>query len=442
MFNKKFWNYFGNTIKEGRWLILKYVFVGLSFIVIGVIANKLNLKDLTYYNAVVGFSYLGYMIGFGFIEGFGLYINQNINNPEESKKYARLGFWILSCFISLIVIILAIFSKFIVRTILAIDFEVDYTFYYIMLGMFMFKAINSYTIDILKKTSNFKMQLFNSSLECVLLIAGLILVYYFGNFGLISIAIINVLTYVIVFVSSYFSLRFNKSYPVNLFEFKAVKLKRGEVGVIFSLAFSEIAWEIAYFLLSMFLLRGNNVIYNQYCYLEDVLDVVNGFFFAFVNVISIKICRCIGAEERKEAKSHSKNLLKSVFVLMVFYLVLALAFSKLIIGGMNVELRSTGFVSIVIYVILQAFRFFEWGLSTYIIGQSEIYAKASLIIEICIAIYFAIFNVVATIASLPVFLIWILIFIPSIVKICIYGVFYKGGKWLNKLKTETESETH
>ena len=88
MLNKKFWKYFWDTLKESRWLLLKYIIVGVYLIVVGFISNRLQLQDLTYYNAMITLMFFGEMIAFGFCEGFGIYINQHINEPEKSKKYA------------------------------------------------------------------------------------------------------------------------------------------------------------------------------------------------------------------------------------------------------------------------------------------------------------------------------------------------------------------
>ena len=48
-----FWKYFFNTIKESKWLLLRYFIVGIYLIIVGIIANRLNINELTYYNSMI-----------------------------------------------------------------------------------------------------------------------------------------------------------------------------------------------------------------------------------------------------------------------------------------------------------------------------------------------------------------------------------------------------
>lgn len=127
-----FLKYFISTLKEAKFLIIKYVIVGLYLIVSGVVTNRLNLNNLTYYNAIITLSFFAEMIGFGFIEGFGIYINQNIQDKEKSKNYAKIGFYWTIVFSLLFIILLACFPNFIIKDVLSIDFNVEYSFYYLM----------------------------------------------------------------------------------------------------------------------------------------------------------------------------------------------------------------------------------------------------------------------------------------------------------------------
>ena len=152
MENTKFWKYFWNTIKESKWLLLRYFIVGVYLIVIGIIANKLHINDLTYYNSMITMCYLGEMIAFGFCEGFGMYINQHISEPERAKKYAKIGLYFTMGFTIILAIIFCIFPHFIITNVLNLNFSVNLTFYYLMIFALVIMTIFSYINLLIKKT--------------------------------------------------------------------------------------------------------------------------------------------------------------------------------------------------------------------------------------------------------------------------------------------------
>lgn len=55
--NTKFWNYFIKTYKKSGLLILKGLIVAVYLTVSSVFANRMNLPELTYFNAMISLSY-------------------------------------------------------------------------------------------------------------------------------------------------------------------------------------------------------------------------------------------------------------------------------------------------------------------------------------------------------------------------------------------------
>lgn len=432
MIQKNFWKYFFNTIKESKWLLLRYFIVGLYLIVVGIIANRLNINDLTYYNSMITICFFGEMMAFGFSEGFGIYINQKIGDLDKAKKYAKMGLYFTFSLVFIVAIIFAIFPSFILKTILNLDFEVNLTFYYIMLVAMVIMSIFSYVNLLLKKVGEFKQQLVTTIVQAVMLVVGFVLILLIDKLMLIPIGIIYILVHIACIVSGDMLLRKNKEFKISLFKFERLHLTKNELKVIIARALSEIVWEVGYMFISLFILKVDVISYNQYCYFENALDIINGLFFAFVSVVSIKICRCIGEDKKEEAKMHGKYSLISTVVIWAFYAIVTMLIFIPLRYGMNVELQETALVSVVLYLVVALFRFVEWNLGTYILGQSEFYVKMGLILEIIFMCYWIVLYSVANYIPAIVYLIYGFIAFENIIKIVISLFVLKNPKWLEK----------
>lgn len=430
--NKIFWKNFFNTLKESKWLLLRYFLTGIFLIIIGIIANKLNLNDLTYYNSLITLIFFGEMISFGFSEGFGIYINQNINDKQKAQNYAKLGLY-FTLFLSVILIsMLAIFPNFIITNILNIDFEVDLAFYFIMLVAMFIDTIFNYYSHVLKKIGEFKLNFLATTIQSLLLIISLVALILFKNLSLIPISLIYLTSYIICFVFSHISLLKNKTLSVNLLKFEKLKLSKYEFLTVLNRTLGELVWEVGYFFISLFILKSDIIIYNQYCYYENVLDVLNGIFFAFVSVTSIKIARCIGESKKDEAYQIGKDTMLSTFIIWIFYAILSMMIYYPLMKAMNIELQSTALLSYILFLIVALFRFFEWALGTYILGQSEYYSKLGLILELIFTTYWIILYLTANLLPLNVFIIYVLIAIDSCTKFVISLKVFKDKKWLER----------
>lgn len=427
-----FWQYFKNTINESKWLLLRYFIVGIYLIVVGVIANRLGLQDLTYYNSMLTICFLGEMIAFGFSEGFGMYINQKISNENRAKSYAKMGLYFTLGLVLIVVVVLACFPNFIIKNFLNLDFKVNLTFYYLMLVAMIFMTIFSYINLLLKKVGIFKYQLFASIVQCVLIIVAMLLILLINQLLLIPVAIIYILVHVLCIVAGYFALTKNKEFSINLFKFEKIHLTRQELKIVIARALSEIVWEGGYLFISLFILKVDNIAFNQYCYFENTLDILNGLFFSFVSVVSIKICRCIGEGKKEEAKTHAKYSLWSTLVIWTIFALISFCIFIPLRMGMNIDLQETALLSLILYLIITLLRFVEWNLGTYILGQSEFFVKWGLILEMIFMVYWIVLYLIAYLLPASYILIYSLIAFENIIKSIVTIYFLKKPQWLEK----------
>lgn len=432
MVKKSFWKYFFDTLKESRWLLLRYFVIGIYLILVGIISNRLNLNHLTYYNSMITMMFFGEMISFGFIEGFGIYINQHIKDLSKSKKYAKCGFYFTLLFLSIIIIIFASFPNFILKNIFNLNFEYNLAFYYLMIIALFFNTLISYYNHIFKKIGEYKPQMIISFVQSLLIVFGLFALYLFGKLFLVPIGVIYIVTNILCTIISNISLSKNKTYSINLLKIEKVNLTKNELKIITFRALSEVVWEIGYFFISLFILKMDIIVYNQYCYFENALDILNGIFFAFVSVVSIKICRDIGDNKMDEAYTHGKYSILSTFVIWIFYTAISLALFIPFKKGMNIDLQSTAFVSLILFLTTALFRFSEWNLGTYVLGQSEYFSKAGLILESVFTSYWILLFLIANFLPASVYVIYSFIAFENIFKTIYSFIVFKRKKWLVK----------
>ena len=440
LLKKKFWKEFVANFKESKWLIIKYLVVGIYLVISGIIANRLQLNELTYFNAILTLSYIGEMISFGCSEGFGMFANLNITDPEKYRKYIKIGF-VFSVVVNLIfTIILCVFPTFVLKSWLALDFEVDLYFYYLMLISFFISAVAQYIADILKKLGLFGWQMIITAVKSFLTILGFLILVVASVLMLRLISIVYIIAGIVTVVFAYLALLKNKKYPINILKPEPIKLGKSELKTILSRASSEIIFEVGYIFLSLFILKSNTVLYNQYCYFENVLDILNGVFFAYVNVVAIKICRSIGEKDRAEAYHQAIYCRWGVFVIWLGYTIISLSLYYPIRLGLNPELQVGSFIPMLLYLLLSLIRWVAWTMCTYIIGQSERYAEHGLVWESGVAVYYIILYLLARVIPYSMYIVFGLIALESVVKILSYGKIIKERKWLSRLEEHIEEE--
>lgn len=220
------------------------------------------------------------------------------------------------------------------------------------------------------------------------------------------IGIVYLLSSIVCILCSTYWLAKNKVLPVNLLKLQKFQLTKREVGKVFAISASEIVWEVDYIMLSLFVLKNNVVIFNSYSYYENVLDISQGFLFAFVNVTSVRICIAIGEGKKDEAYMHGKYALWASIVIWVAYAIVIFALFIPIRMGMNIELRNTALLSMTLYAVMTLFRFVSWTINSYTLQQSGRLATVLLIQEIISTVYYVLLYLFATMIPSNIFLIY------------------------------------
>ena len=303
---KGFLRYFTGTLKESRFLLLKYIIVALLYSVISILANLLGVSELTYLNAFLSLYAFSSIIAFGISNGISVFMNQNIGSKFKVRKYAKIGFEINIIFSLFATISLVLFPKFFMEILMDYTPE-NYTFYYIMCIYFFLSCIRSYLVETMKNLKFFKQQLVCELIPLVITISGFLILYFCGIYYLNYIAISYIAGAVVSIIFSFVLLLKNKEISVNFAKFQTINLTKKQMGILISTLAVEFIWQIGYYATSIILIRFSDGIFNTYSYLENVLDVFNGFLFAFSSVSAIRITRCLGRNQFDKAYTYAKQ---------------------------------------------------------------------------------------------------------------------------------------
>ena len=130
----KFFKEFIDTYKSAKWLILRYLILALYLTVSSIIANKMELTNLTYFNAVLSINGFVSIFSFAIVNGVGVYLNQNINDQKKVNYYVKLGLYINTLIIFSTIILLAIFYRPMLHILLNLPRDIDYKFYFLMIA--------------------------------------------------------------------------------------------------------------------------------------------------------------------------------------------------------------------------------------------------------------------------------------------------------------------
>ena len=220
---------------------------------------------------------------------------------------------------------------------------------------------------------------------------------------------------------------------INLLKTKNLGMNKQQIKFVLKMLFQQLACQIGLVITSCFILKSNSLIFNQYAYFENVLDIFNGIFFCFASIVNIDICQSLGKQKFDETFKIGKFALLGTIVVWLIYFLLSLTFSKIILRGMSFEISQNNFLSMVLYALLHFLRFSCWIFNAYILccgGETKIL----LIIEILNSIYFAILYLIANLLSCGIFGVYLVISIPSFLQIVIYYYIFKQKKWMKVLR--------
>jgi Na+-driven multidrug efflux pump len=437
MLKKEFWKYFFTTYKNAKWLILRYLIVAVYLTVSSILANKMNLIDLTYFNAIMEIAAFGDLIGFGLSNGVGIFVNQNIKNKDKVDYYIKVGLYLDIIFSLLFIILLAIFYKPILHNLLDLPNNINYSFYFIMLIYIFFVCILNYFVHTFSNLEMFMSEMIISIIQCVLIVLGFIIIYYGFNLSLSLIPIVYILTMICCIIYSIINLNYNKATKINIFKAVKIKFVKKEGIIIWRMAIAQIVWQVGYTMLAYFLLQVSEVIFNQYAYFENVLDIFNGLFFSFITLTSVDICRRLGEGNFDEAYKDGEYSLYSTLIIWFAYFILSLIFSYPIINGMSSDIKSYALLSMILYVTMHLFRFLSWNLISYILcwgGELKILVWQ----EVFVTIYFIVFYFIGKYLPQNIYLSYGIITIPVIFQTILGYCIFRRKKWMKKLSNDED----
>ncbi len=437
--NKKkgFVRYFKKTYKQSRVYLLRLLLSAILSIVITVLANLLEVKELTYLNAFLAIGYFSNMIAFGFSNGMNIFVNQNISSKEKVEKYSKIGFELTFAFSLVFTAFLIAFPKFFMETIGGYVPE-DYTFYYVMCGYFFLNCLFNYMTDILKELKLMKMNLFATISPLVITIVGFLVIYFAGVYWLTLIAIIYLISTAFGLVYSYIAFLKNNIVKINFLKFDFSKLNLRQWLIIINNFLSELIWEVGYYATSVFLLRTSDAIFNTYSYLEYILDIFNCFLFAFITITSIKISRALGQNQFQEAYRHAKYSIYATLVIWAFYFIGSIILIYPVALGANSEYFDLMFLAIPCYSLIHLFRFITWNFSSYMLRLG---GKNTLVLstEIFSTIFLVTICFITKFLPVNIFLAYFLIVLPDIIVLPIYCIYFKSKKWLANINDDPKS---
>jgi Na+-driven multidrug efflux pump/FMN phosphatase YigB (HAD superfamily) len=433
---KNFNKYFFQTFKTGKYLLIKYIGTAILMSVIAVLSNLLQVEELTYLNAVLAVDYFSNMISFGIYTGTNILANQNFSSKTYVRKFTGIGFK-LAVFLNLLFVALLIaFPKFIMTSLTGF-FPNDYTFYYLMCGYAFLSGIKGYVSDILKALQIFKQQFISDILTLIITIAGFAGLYFYGGgiYTLNNIAIVYIIANLIGLLLGLYYLSHNKIIKINLFAKTPIKLSRKQWSIIVINFAIEFVWEIGYFATSVLLLRLSDAMLNTYSYLETVLDLFNGFLFAYINITCIQIARNLGRSNFKKAFQHAKYSIYGTLIIWLIYFIASMALIYPIALGANDEYFKIMFTVEPCYTIIHLLRFLTWNFSSYMLSLGG-KNKILLALEIFSSVTLVGLCFVAKYIPDNIPLSYLIITIPDIISLVACVIIFLRKKWMANINDD------
>lgn len=434
-----FWSYLVNTYKKSGYLILIGIITAVYLTVSSVFANRMDLPELTYFNAMVSLAYFSHMIGFGVSGGISLYMNQNHTNKQKVAHYAKLGLYLVTAVSFLFVAAVVLLKPFIVSNLLRIDTLGNNTFYYLMAIYMFFNCIRRYLLDIFKNLKLFRLQTAYVVLYSVLIVSSFVALWFLGALALNWIGLAYLVTAMLPILIGLLFFAKNKLYPINFLKPTKFDLTKKELATIFYMAASEIVWQVGYMLTALFLLRMSELYFNTYSYYENALDLFNTFYFSFIVIVSIEITRSLGQGKFDEAYQHGKYSIYFSVLIWVAYAIISFALMTPINSGLNVDLQSIGTVAMLLYVLIYLPRFVVWNLTTYVLiwgGQ----VKLQFFIELASMLYYVVLMFIYPYLPNSIYWAYFFISLDYLIKLPIELCIFKSKKWLVNI-TEPTLET-
>ena len=430
-----FFGFVKNIAKDSVMLLLKYIFVGIFWIILTIVANKFELNDLTYFNAIFSLMVLSCIIPFGISQGIGVFINQNIDDKKSKKRHIKVGF-LLNLIASIIILLMIfIFKELIFERLIIVEITDNYKFFYMMLPVIFMVMNCDYFSNILKILKESKVNLLFCMVDFGVTLLFIGLFYSLGALSLNILAICYILTKIICmpsFTCYAFKYLTKDKYDIIKILKTKTNFKIKELKQICQFAATETIWNIGYIISGLVLLKNSELIYNSYTYFENVLSILNGLYFSFINICSITICSHLGRKEYDKAYQNGKY---SIVLIIIIWSIIAgstILFQGIITSGMNADIQTIGKTILLPYMVIQLLRFLDWGVFTYITSTCGDLKLISTMNYIWL-VYFIILFILSNFIKINEVLLILLIGLDGLVNTIIGLRYFKSKKWLKKV---------
>jgi len=430
---KDFFRFVGRNFYEARVLFIKYLVAGGLLFILTIIANRLELRALTYFNAMFLLSGTVAIIGFGAANAASIYINQNQTDKREVESNFKLGLWVTLVLAVLLTVFIIIFKEAIFKYFIVFDVYDNYLFFYLMIPTIFFTMLMNYFYFILRRLKSFWFQIFLVVVHYVPLILGVLIISLVFGASLVAIAVVsNIALGVLVPLYLFWVFRFRlEVFRTNIFNIFKVKVNnlKTKLKTMTGIISIEGLWSIGYTLTFLFVLKKSEALYNSISYFNSFFNLTNGLFFALLTVASIRICRKMGQSRFDECYREGKFIIYQTVLMWVVMAGILLAISPLLFMGMNVDIRETGRQVLWLLLIMLLFNYVDWALSTYIIPLGGKTRFILILTVICLVYKIFIFLFANQITN-NIYLIVALITADSAFNIVMTWWYFAKKKWL------------
>ena len=395
MFTKDFWKYFIATYRDARWVLFRYIIVAVGALVVGIIANRMNLYNLTYFNAVLMLVYVADMVSWSICSATKYFANQNINDKQKVEQYLKFGALASMIIVVILVVVLLVFRDFVIHTFWGLPRGIDYTFYYLMVGGFLLlSSMARFFTDVLKNLKYTRRFFAITLLNNLIIILGFVFAFVLADMSMIALGIVHIAMAAVCIVVLWFMFYKDRDMPINIFKPIKLHLKRHEISTALYISLAGMVWVVGYTLMQLFLLQSSIIAFNQIEYFHNVLNISYGFLFSFVIITSISINRSLGERDFDGAYRHAKYSLYATGVIWFGLLIIGSAVMMPLVLAMNPDIRTGAITAYMIFIAANFFWFYAWVFSSYILCWGG--ERTQFTLELFTMVYYLAMYIVAT----------------------------------------------
>ena len=395
----------------------------IMWLITAIFTNTMNLSALTYYNSLITILFFVDIISFGAVQSAIVCLAKDKKSKQQKLQVCSMVNVVIT--IIGVTIIIALREQ-ILFGVFGLEEASNQAFYYMMLCYIAFMSITKYYERAFRAFDLDKYAMTSTIINALTTICGFCIVYLTGGISLNFIPLIFFLAQLLNFVYMVFVYKRELNIKIFKISFKNLSLK--ELGFIISRISVEFAWQIAYTMEALFLLKLSVYIYDTYSYFENVLDILANVYFAFMYICSVQISRRIGERKYDDAFQVGKwTIYISIWTWVGYLIISGIIFYPLMLG-LNTELFETGMQTYFLYVFGYFLNFVEWCLYSYIMSMGG-KTKAQIILYSFLSVYYITLYVVVAYLPTNIFFAYGVMYFSSIAMIVVNLILFKRKNW-------------